>query len=198
MCVAKASDDQWYRATCVEHLPHIEGNEAPEQFRLLFADYGFQELVSPSNILPMNPELMKVPLLANHCILDGFQDESRMSEFQEKYSDVLKQLLPVEEIAKLKVTGKHSAASLIQVKGLEEQLKVESEKTKQDANANEIPVKEADVPAKELVKEEEPTTAEPVPDKRDDFQSLLMANDHAELKEGSENFSTGAALRISV
>lgn len=66
VCVAKSSaDDTWYRAAAVDAT-------TDDKVTLFFADFGFMEDVSRSNILPAVPEVMGEPFLCNHCVLDGF------------------------------------------------------------------------------------------------------------------------------
>ena len=65
VCVAKASDETWYRAVAVDAV-------ADDKVALFFADFGFMEEVSRDRILPAVPEIMGEPFLCNHCVLDGF------------------------------------------------------------------------------------------------------------------------------
>ena len=67
VCVAKASDETWYRAVAVDAAP--DGKMA-----LFFADFGFMEEVARERILPAVPEVMGEPFLCNHCVLDGFEE----------------------------------------------------------------------------------------------------------------------------
>lgn len=63
-CCAKFSQDQqWYRGTI--KAKHPNGIE------VLFVDYGNSEIVSPSEVRVMNPELLACEVQAFQCILDN-------------------------------------------------------------------------------------------------------------------------------
>lgn len=99
MCVAKSSDDgQWYRAACLA--------QEEDTFVLFFADFGFVEEVAPANILPVDPALMKAPLLANHCIMEGFEDLEDDEAATVEATEAVKELLPINELAKVEIAKK--------------------------------------------------------------------------------------------
>jgi len=99
MCVAQASEDkQWYRAACLE--------ENQDKFMLQFVDFGFFEEVPVANILPVDPALMKAPLLANQCVIEGFEggDEEEMDQ---ETVDSIKELLPANDLTEVTVMRKN-------------------------------------------------------------------------------------------
>ena len=51
---------------------------------------------------------MKAPLLANHCIMEGFEDggEDEAGEAADEAAAAIKELLPSNEIAKLEIAKK--------------------------------------------------------------------------------------------
>ena len=81
VCVAKASDETWYRAVAIDATP--DGKMA-----LFFADFGFMEEVARERILPAVPEVMGEPFLCNHCVLDGFEEMD--PDTRERVGELLK------------------------------------------------------------------------------------------------------------
>ena len=100
LCIAKsADDDQWYRAVCCKEL-------GEDMYELMFVDYGNVENVSRKNIMHMADELMKTPLLANHCVLEGFEDSEKSDVYQKVFGDKLQELLPAFDETKITVLKK--------------------------------------------------------------------------------------------
>ena len=81
VCVAKASDETWYRAAAVDAAD--DGKVA-----LFFVDFGFMEDVARERILPAVPEVMGEPFLCNHCVLDGFEEMD--ADTRERVGELLK------------------------------------------------------------------------------------------------------------
>lgn len=100
LCIAKSEDDdQWYRAVCCKEL-------GDDMYELMFVDYGNVENVTRKNIMHMADELMKTPLLANHCVLEGFEDSKKSDMYQKVFGDKLQELLPAFEETKITVLKK--------------------------------------------------------------------------------------------
>ena len=78
LCLAKSNDDgSWYRGACL-------GQEA-DTFEIFFVDYGFKEFLPRTNLKVMDPVMLETPFLANHCILEGFEDEARVAEYTKDF-----------------------------------------------------------------------------------------------------------------
>ena len=100
LCIAKSEeDDQWYRALCCEEL----GNDI---YELMFVDYGNVEKVPRKHIMRMTEEIMQIPLLANHCVLEGFEDVTKKDSYQKMFADEIARLLPSFEETKIVVSNK--------------------------------------------------------------------------------------------
>ena len=95
LCIAKSSDDdQWYRAVCCKE-------KGQDVYELMFVDYGNVESVSRKNIMHMTPEIMKTPLLANHCILEGFEDPNQSDLYEKVFGQKVQELLPIFDERKI-------------------------------------------------------------------------------------------------
>ena len=69
------------RSCWIAFIPTVDYSQAIDdtgKFVVFYPDYGFQEVVCRSKIIPIAEELMKTPFLANHCVLAGFdKDKTR-------------------------------------------------------------------------------------------------------------------------
>eukprot|EP00057_Strongylocentrotus_purpuratus_P024551 XP_011679025.1 PREDICTED: tudor domain-containing protein 15 isoform X3 [Strongylocentrotus purpuratus] len=78
-CVAKFSDDQcWYRAVVV--------NKYVRKIEVMFVDYGNSEKMALGNLKEILPDLVKLPVLAVKCSLQGDQ------EWQSAQIDAMKEV----------------------------------------------------------------------------------------------------------
>ena len=121
-------------------------------FTLFFADFGFIEDVSPANIVPVDASLMKTPLLANHCVLKGFENLEGSVDAQTV--EAVKGTIVANDLAEIKVLEKTPGGgpAIIQVPALKlpSQSKAvvssgpepSSPSVKQEAETKEIPAKE--------------------------------------------------------
>jgi len=96
LCVVKSKeDDGWYRGACVQ----LCGDE----FEIFLVDYGFREVLPRDRIKMMDPSLMKTVFLANHCILDGFENEDLVDSYQKLYGQAIKDRFPFATEVKIRV-----------------------------------------------------------------------------------------------
>ena len=103
MCLAKSKDDNtWYRASCLNPLDD-------NQFEIFFVDYGFIEVLPRDRLKMIDPILMETVFLANHCILEGFDnsDPELVQIYEEKYGDIIKERVPFMTEKKLQVLKQH-------------------------------------------------------------------------------------------
>ena len=87
---------------------------------MFFTDYGFTEILPRERLKMMDAKLMETVFLANHCILEGFEDPKRSEEFSKQFGDkVLEKLPPLTE-TKVKVVknNKDESYYVIKVKEL--------------------------------------------------------------------------------
>ena len=85
VCAVFSEDEAWYRAQ-VTNVTDIQSAEVS------FVDYGNSEIVSISNMQPMQEVLMKEPVFAIACSLEnsnGKWKENAVSEFIEKTANVV-------------------------------------------------------------------------------------------------------------
>ena len=111
LCIAKSvEDEQWYRAVCYKQL-------GDDLYELMFVDYGNAEIVPRKNIMHMAEEIMKTPLLASHCVLEGFEDQSKSDIYKEMFGDKIQELLPVFEDTKIIVVKRisNTATYVVQI-----------------------------------------------------------------------------------
>ena len=100
LCIGKSKDDdQWYRAVCSKE-------KGQDMYELMFVDYGNAEDVPRQNIMHMTAEIMKTPILANHCILQDFEDPKQSQVYEQVFGDKIQELLPPFEEIKLVVVKK--------------------------------------------------------------------------------------------
>ena len=100
LCIAQSQDDnQWYRAVCCQE-------KGQDTYELLFVDYGNMEDVQRKNIMHMTEELMKTPILANHCVLEGFEDHKQSELYEKVFGKKVQTLLPPFEEEKIVVVRK--------------------------------------------------------------------------------------------
>lgn len=100
LCIAKSvEDEQWYRAVCYKQL-------GDDMYELMFVDYGNVEIIPRKNIMHMAEEIMKTPLLASHCVLEGFEEQKKSDMYKEVFGDKVQELLPVFEDTKIMVIKK--------------------------------------------------------------------------------------------
>merc|ERR1719328_946830 len=100
LCIAKSvEDEQWYRAVCYKQL-------GDDMYELMFVDYGNVEIIPRKNIMHMAEEIMKTPLLASHCVLEGFEDQSKSDLYKKAFGDKIQELLPMFEDVTLIVVKK--------------------------------------------------------------------------------------------
>ena len=96
MCLAKSLEDgEWYRGACIEIID--------DKFKIFFVDYGFKEILPREQLKMIDPHLMETLFLANHCILQGFENAELAHIYEEKYSNVIEERLPFATEVKLKV-----------------------------------------------------------------------------------------------
>lgn len=96
LCLAKsAEDDSWYRAACQETDGQI--------FDIFFVDYGFREALTRDRLKMIDPVLMETVFLANHCVLEGFEDSEKVEEYDKKYGEIVAEKLPMTTKLKLHV-----------------------------------------------------------------------------------------------
>ena len=100
LCIAKSQEDeQWYRAVCCKE-------KGEDMYELMFVDYGNVEDVPRKCIMHIPEELMKTPILANHCVLEGFEDAKLSDLYRKVFADKIQELLPLFEEAKITVLRK--------------------------------------------------------------------------------------------
>ena len=121
-------------------------------FTLFFADFGFIEDVSPANIVPVDASLMKTPLLANHCLLKGFENLEGSVDAQTV--EAVKGTIVANDLAEIKVLEKTPGGgpAIIQVPALKlpsrSKAAVSSGPESNSPSTNEEP-KNEQIPAKE-------------------------------------------------
>merc|ERR1719204_2560687 len=163
MCLGKASEDgQWYRAACVDDSQAQLGSAADKDvFTLFFADFGFIEDVSPTNIVPVDASLMKTPLLANHCVLKGFENLEGSPDTQTV--EAVKAVIVANDLAEIKVLEKTPGGgpAIIQVPALKlpSQSVVSSVPESKSPSTNEEP-KNEQKPAQEQSAPEQPKSSQ--------------------------------------
>merc|ERR1712179_439953 len=86
-------------------------------YELMYVDYGNVEIVPRKNIMHMAEEIMKTPLLASHCVLEGFEDQSKSDLYKKSFGDKIQELLPMFEDVKLTVVKKiqNTATYIVQI-----------------------------------------------------------------------------------
>ena len=109
VCVAKASDETWYRAVAVDVT-------TDDKMMVFFADFGFMEDVSRDRILPAVPEVMVEPFLCNHCILDGF--ETMEPDTRAKVGELLVRHLQIFTDVSVVVVEKKDGVLIVRVPAL--------------------------------------------------------------------------------
>ncbi|XP_076372425.1 uncharacterized protein LOC143257524 isoform X2 [Tachypleus tridentatus] len=72
MCLAKFTDGLWYRAVALQ----LEDTDV----YVCFTDFGNCEMVAISDIRPIFSEVMEYPLIAQHCMLQGFLTEMEWTD----------------------------------------------------------------------------------------------------------------------
>lgn len=72
MCLAKYTDGLWYRAVALQ----LEDADV----YVCFTDFGNCEMVAISDIRPIFSEVMEYPLIAQHCMLQGFLTEMEWTD----------------------------------------------------------------------------------------------------------------------
>ncbi|XP_076029423.1 uncharacterized protein LOC143018159 isoform X3 [Oratosquilla oratoria] len=92
VCIAKfSSDERWYRAACL--------NLGAESALVIFTDYGNIETVDCADICQMVEPFLKLPLLAQHCVLGGIKEK----EYSKELSSRLSEALPASSIHLIEV-----------------------------------------------------------------------------------------------
>jgi len=102
ICLAKASDDGWYRAACIS----VQGDE----YEMFFVDYGFIEKLPGTRMKTMHPKLMEFVFLANHVVLEGFEDVSKAAEYKKDFGDEVAGKLESFADTKMKVVKQDKAS----------------------------------------------------------------------------------------
>ena len=64
----------------------------------------------------MTDEIMRIPLLANHCVLEGFEDLTKRDSYQKMFGDEITRLLPAFEETEIVVLNKLPNTSTYVVK----------------------------------------------------------------------------------
>lgn len=82
----------------------------------MFVDYGNIEKVPRKHIMRMTDEIMRIPLLANHCVLEGFEDVTKRDSYQKMFGDEITRLLPAFEETEIVVLNKLPNTSTYVVK----------------------------------------------------------------------------------
>jgi len=95
ICLALASDEGWYRAACIS----VNG----EEYEMFFVDYGFIEKLPRTRMKTMHPKLMETVFLANHVVLEGFDDISKAEEYKKDFGDEIAGKLEPFSDTKMKV-----------------------------------------------------------------------------------------------
>ena len=148
LCIAKSMDDeQWYRAVCCKEL-------GEDMYELMFVDFGNVENIERKNIMHMAEEIMKTPLLANHCVLEGFEDAKKSDIYQKVFGDQMQQLLPAFEETKITVIKKlpNTATYIVRISKIASIISPDlMPKDNGDTKQN-ITIKESEEPKNEAIK----------------------------------------------
>ncbi|XP_034243788.1 uncharacterized protein LOC117646742 [Thrips palmi] len=82
LCIAKWSDDAWYRAVCLEPA-------GDDKFNILFLEYGNSDIIPFPNFRPFTEEFLKYPALSSPCVLaEPFElKESHRAKVQSMFKD---------------------------------------------------------------------------------------------------------------
>ena len=118
LCIAKSEeDDQWYRAVCCKEL-------GDDIYELMFVDYGNVEKVSRKHIMHMTDEIMQTPILANHCVLEGFEDATKRESYQKMFADEIKKQLPAFEETRVVVLNKlpNTSTFIVRIPSIEKSI----------------------------------------------------------------------------
>ena len=114
LCLAKSNDDgSWYRGACL-------GNPDAETFTIFFVDYGFIENLPRSNLKIMDPVMLDTPFLANHCILEGFEDNSKEPEYTEDFGKIVEERMEFFSEHKIIVVKKVGDYFVVRVPALKD------------------------------------------------------------------------------
>ena len=70
---------------------------------MFFVDYGFIEKLPRTKMKTMHPKLMETVFLANHVVLEGFDDISKAEEYKKDFGDEIAGKLEPFSDTKMKV-----------------------------------------------------------------------------------------------
>ena len=112
------------RSCWIAFIPTVDYSQAIDdtgKFVVFYPDYGFQEVVCRSKIIPIAEELMKTPFLANHCVLAGF-DKDKTRQPTEVETALMASKLGAFETVRTKVVRKDKEGGflVVLIEGLEE------------------------------------------------------------------------------
>ena len=93
-----SADDGWYRAK----VTGIRRNGAVE---VTFVDYGNSEMVDPSKIKLLTPDMMKFPSQAIPCVLEGLPPGQQTSDDVEKLKEYIESECTLEVRSKVSTSG---------------------------------------------------------------------------------------------
>ena len=114
LCLAKSNDDgSWYRGACL-------GHPDTQTFSIFFVDYGFTEDLPRSNLKIMDPVMLETPFLANHCILEGFEDNSKEPEYTEDFGKIVEERMEFFSEHKITVVKKVGDYFVVRVPALKD------------------------------------------------------------------------------
>lgn len=97
---------------------------------MFFVDYGFTEVLPRERLKVIDPMLMKTVFLANHCVLEGFEDADKAEAFTKQYGAKVTELLPFMHQTKVKVIAKKDGYFVAKFGELKD-MKPETEKERQ-------------------------------------------------------------------
>ena len=114
LCLAKSNDDgSWYRGACL-------GHPDTQTFSIFFVDYGFTEDLPRSNLKIMDPVMLETPFLANHCILEGFEDNDKEPEYTKDFGNIVEERMEAFSEHKITVVKKVGDAYVVRVPALKD------------------------------------------------------------------------------
>eukprot|EP00094_Tigriopus_californicus_P006579 TCALIF_06335-PA protein Name:"Similar to TDRD1 Tudor domain-containing protein 1 (Homo sapiens)" AED:0.01 eAED:0.01 QI:165/0.7/0.72/0.90/0.8/0.90/11/100/1155 len=117
VCLAKASDEAWYRAVCLQDL-------GDDLFNMFFPDLGYTEQIPSSRMTGIIDVLMEIPFLANHCTLFDLEGKDVSDKGIEKVLEVLSELLP--PFTEVQVLLKDKTESVFHIQIPEHQARIDA------------------------------------------------------------------------
>ena len=86
----------------------------------IFHPIFLQETLPRANLKVIDPVLLETPFLANHCVLEGFDDASKVEVYDKEFGSIVKEQLEFMSEVKLSVVKKQGDVFIVSVPKLKD------------------------------------------------------------------------------